>query len=92
MDAHMQLCAKTKDMRKYATSVKATEDALRSEEGNPRRRLGYSLCIGLRRRADSIKMSAHRGRPWAQGIQPGEGIGRPAWMLLASGRHAWQGR
>jgi hypothetical protein len=58
-------------MRKYATLVKAIEVALRSEEGNPRWSLGYSLCITLLRRADSIKMKAHRGHPWAQGA--------PAW-------------
>jgi hypothetical protein len=78
MGAHTQLCAKTTDMRKYATLVKVTEVALRSEEGNPRWSLGYSLCITLCRRADSIRMSARRGHPWAQGAPPGEGARRPA--------------
>jgi hypothetical protein len=77
-------------MRKYATLVKVTEVALRSEEGNPRWRLGYSLCITLRRRADSIRMSARRS-PWAQGVPPGDGVRRPAWMLTASGRPACEG-
>jgi hypothetical protein len=41
-------------MRKYATLIKATEVALRSEEEDPCRRLRYSLCITLRRRTESI--------------------------------------
>jgi hypothetical protein len=92
MDAHTQLCAKTRDMGKYATLVKAIEVAIRSEEGNPRWSLGYSLCITLRRRADSIRMSVRHGHPWAQGAPPGEGARRPARMLMASGRPAWRRR
>jgi hypothetical protein len=78
-------------MRKYATLVKVTEVALRSEEGNPCWSLWYSLCITLHRRADSIRMSVRRGRPWTQGVPPGDGVRRPAWMLTASGRPAWRG-
>jgi hypothetical protein len=75
-------------MRKYATLVKATEVALRSEEGNPRWRLGFSLCITLRRCADSIRMSARRGRPWAQGVPPGKGVERSTKTLT----HPAEGR
>jgi hypothetical protein len=27
-------------------------------------------------------MSARRGRPWAQGVPPGEGVGQPSWTLM----------
>jgi hypothetical protein len=37
--------------------------------------LRYSLCITLRRHADSIGMIARLGRPWAQGVMPGEDVG-----------------
>jgi hypothetical protein len=47
MDAHNEVMRKTRDMRNYATLFKVTEDALRSKEDDPCRRLRFSLCITL---------------------------------------------